>query len=62
MSARASAREASIGADDERLEPMCDNARGGVGQTVASSARVPRKVRAPQGKVPGNAWAARADG
>src|SRR5690606_34620609 len=23
---------------------------------------VPRKVRAPQGKVPGNAWAARADG
>src|SRR3954454_25099449 len=23
---------------------------------------MPRKVRAPQGKVPGNAWAARADG
>ena len=44
----------------------CDNARDGVGQAVASSAfsgmPVPRKVRAPQGTVPGNAWAARADG
>src|SRR5690606_5231997 len=35
---------------------------GGVGQAVASFARMPRKVRAPQGTVPGNAWAARADG
>src|SRR5690606_41458254 len=37
----------------------------GVGQTVASSLAceaMPRKVRAPQGTVPGNAWAARADG
>src|SRR5690606_16358992 len=40
----------------------CDNDRGGAGQTVASPAMVPRKVRAPQGTVPGNAWAARADG
>src|SRR3546814_4352601 len=39
-----------------------DNGLGGVGQAVASSERVPRKVRAPQGTVPGNAWAARADG
>ena len=35
---------------------------GGVGRTVASSLAMPRKVRAPQGTVPGNAWAARADG
>ncbi len=35
---------------------------GGAGQTVASCASMPRKVRAPQGTVPGNAWAARADG
>src|SRR5690606_6097373 len=34
----------------------CDNAHGGVGQTVASSETMPRKVRAPQGTVPGNAW------
>ena len=34
----------------------------GVGQAVASCASMPRKVRAPQGTVPGNAWAARADG
>ena len=45
----------------------CHNARGGVGQAVASPRvlrcpSVPRKVRAPQGTVPGNAWAARADG
>ena len=35
--------------------PLCDNARGGVGQTVASLETMPRKVRAPQGTVPGNA-------
>ncbi len=34
----------------------------GVGRTVASFFGMPRKVRAPQGRVPGNAWAARADG
>jgi len=35
---------------------------GGVGQAAATCASTPRKVRAPQGTVPGNAWAARADG
>ena len=36
--------------------------RTGVGQTIAVAARWRRKVRAPQGKRPGNAWAARVDG
>src|SRR5947207_13492335 len=35
---------------------------GGVGRTVAVPLAAGRKVRAPQGRVPGNAWAARADG
>ena len=34
----------------------------GVGQTIAVAVRRRRKVRAPQGKRPGNAWAARVDG
>ena len=48
----------------ERVQSLalCDNACGGAGQTVASLETMPRKVRAPQGTVPGNAWAARADG
>ena len=39
-----------------------DRLRAGVGQAVATCFGTARKVRAPQGKVPGNAWAARADG
>ena len=34
--------------------------RAGVGQTVAACASRGRKVRASQGRVPGNAWGARA--
>ena len=34
---------------------MRESAPGGVGQAVASAAMQPRKVRAPQGRVPGNA-------
>jgi len=36
--------------------------RTGVGQAVAVCASTWRKVRAPQGTVPGNAWGARAHG
>ena len=50
-------------ASDELPPPARETIRGGgVGRTVASSLAMPRKVRAPQGTVPGNAWAARADG
>ena len=31
-------------------------------ELAGQSLRLERKVRAPQGRVPGNAWAARADG
>lgn len=34
----------------------------GVGQTIAVANRRRRKVRAPQGRRPGNAWAMRIDG
>ena len=35
---------------------------GGVGQAIAVHASASRKVRAPQGRVPDNVWAARVDG
>ena len=48
---------------NENPPRICERmVRAGVGQTVAVCASTWRKVRAPQGKVPGNAWGARAHG
>src|SRR5574344_2851645 len=45
--------------------PACDMRQCALAESARQSRHplwVPRKVRAPQGKVPGNAWAAQADG
>ena len=48
--------------EKRRCRDKPDKLAVGVGQAVATCFDTARKVRAPQGKVPGNAWAARVDG
>src|SRR5512139_3869598 len=58
----AGSKDAVPGSKASRTGCAPTRIRSGVGRTVASHASASRKVRAPQGRVPGNSWAARADG